>query len=68
MEEGALRPGTPLAAPVTALGTPELPVTPVRTHSPITPVTPFSHSYNVFPKHIQQQLLVYSKERVQQSP
>lgn len=47
MEERALRPGTPSAAPVMALGMPELPVTPVCTHSPIIPVTPFSHSYEM---------------------
>lgn len=52
MEEGAVRPGTPSAAPVITSGTPELPVTHVRT---VRKVSLFqSLVWSVYPKQLTQ--------------
>lgn len=56
-EAGALKPGTPSVALVMASGMPELPVTPVRTHSPVIPVTLFTHSYEMCFLNMKQKVL-----------
>lgn len=64
MEEGALRPGIPSAAPVMASGTPELPVTPVCINRPVILVTPFSHSYAMCFKFPSQHLACSTAQQV----